>query len=850
MRHYWSITFLVLMFLSISGCILAQENQDHRQINLVVASTVNKVTNLQEKKEQPNQCESNPSTELASPEEKRIKKIREDRVSPSDSIYLQKQWEASWITVAQTTSKGPGVYYFRKAFELTLIPKQFTVLVSGDNRYKLFVNEKLVSLGPARGDVQHWNYETVDLAPFLHAGHNIIAAQIWNEGELRPDANISLRTGFILQGVTHEAQVLNTGKDWKCIQDNSYKINKTIHPLFYAAGPGEQIEMQSHLQGWERISFDDSAWKEAETIGLGHPKDKTGPFGEVAGWELVPSTLPQMELKQQRLARLRKAEGIVIPASFPSTRTAVTIPPNTAATLLLDQDFLTNAYLTLLFSGGKNSVITVGYQEALYAKFPIKGNRNEIDGKRLVGRKDIIVSDGSEYQQFTTLSWRTFRYLQISVVTKETPLVLEDVFGVFTGYPFVLNAKLETDNSEMQKMLEIGWRTARLCAVETYMDCPYYEQLQYIGDTRIQGLVSLYNSGDDKLLKNAINQIDYSRQPEGLTKGRYPSTLPQYITPFSLWYIGMMHDYMMYGSDTTFIKKKIAGARQILDYFQGFQQADGSLKNLPGWNFTDWVDVKEWTYGVRSSGSDGNSALLDLQLLWAYQMAADMEQKIGMKEFAVLYKRQAEHLAKTIRKKYWDSTKKLFSDVAEKNLFSQHTNALAILTGVVSSSEASIIGRQLISDATLAPASVYFKYYLHQALLKAGYGNDYLLWLDKWRENMALGLTTWAETSQVNASRSDCHAWGASPNIEFFRIILGIDSDAPGFSKVKIEPHLGAEKRIGGEIPHPNGKVWVMYTQSNGHFNAEIKLPLKITGKFIWKGKTYALKEGYNNIKI
>ena len=76
-------------------------------------------------------------------------------------------------------------------------------------------------------------------------------------------------------------------------------------------------------------------------------------------------------------------------------------------------------------------------------------------------------------------------------------------------------------------MLEIGWRTARLCAVETYMDCPYYEQLQYIGDTRIQALVSLFNSGDDRLAKNAIDQLDQSRLPDGVTLSRYPSRTPR-----------------------------------------------------------------------------------------------------------------------------------------------------------------------------------------------------------------------------------------------------------------------------------------------------------------------------------
>ena len=57
--------------------------------------------------------------------------------------------------------------------------------------------------------------------------------------------------------------------------------------------------------------------------------------------------------------------------------------------------------------------------------------------------------------------------------------------------------------------------------------------------------------------------------------------------------------------------------------------------------------------------------------------------------------------------------------------------------------------------------------------MKAGLGEDYLNWLDTWRENMAMGLTTWGEDANVFGTRSDCHAWGASPNIELFRTVLG-----------------------------------------------------------------------------
>jgi Na+/phosphate symporter len=55
------------------------------------------------------------------------------------------------------------------------------------------------------------------------------------------------------------------------------------------------------------------------------------------------------------------------------------------------------------------------------------------------------------------------------------------------------------------------------------MDCPYYEQLQYIGDARIQALVSYFNAGDDRLARNALNQMEHSRMAEGITLSRHPS---------------------------------------------------------------------------------------------------------------------------------------------------------------------------------------------------------------------------------------------------------------------------------------------------------------------------------------
>lgn len=765
---------------------------------------------------------------------------------------LKEEWPASWITVPVSDEEGYGVYLFRKTLELETAPSTFVIHASGDNRYKLYVNKKLVSLGPAKGDVAHWRYETIDIAPYLKAGNNIIAAKVWNEGRYKPLAHNSLSTGFILQGNAKKEEVINTNNSWRCKEDLSYlPLEVHIPNTYYVAGPGEFIDMQKHIQNWNNKDFDDSGWERAKELSPGVPKEIVAPFVSISNWLLVPSTLPPMELSMQRLVEARISTGVEIPKNFPLEKERVKVPANTSVTILLDQSFLTNAYPTLIFSGGRGAAISLGYAEALYSDFPEKGHRDIVEGKYFEGRKDSLISNGSEKQIFTSLNWRTYRYIQLEIKTQNDPLVIEDVYGTFTGYPFEFNAVLNVpENEEIDKILEIGWRTARLCAVDTYMDTPYYEQLQYIGDTRIQALVSLYNSGDDRLVKNALTQMDNSREPEGVTDSRHPSNKKQIIPPFSLWYIGMLHDYWMYGEDTEFVKEKLPGERQVLNYFRAYQQDDGSLKDVPYWSFTDWVVSEGWSSGVAPSGVDGNSAAYDLQLLWAYQLASEMEEEMGLEDYAELYKKYAAQLKRTIHEKYYDDSRSMFADRPEKDLFSQHVNSLAILTGLVSGNEAKKLGNKLLLEKDLAPASIYFKYYLHQALVEAGLGNGYLDWLDIWRKNIALGLTTWAEILQVETSRSDSHAWGSSPNIEFFRTVLGIDSDAPGFSKIKIEPHLGDLKKISGEIPHPKGKIMADYKLEGDVWKIKISLPSETTGYFLWKNKKYDLVKGVNEFQL
>jgi len=750
----------------------------------------------------------------------------------------KKPWKAQWITYSAdgsasiynpSTLKEYGVYKFQRTVSLAAKPAKCIIHVSGDNRYKLYINGTWVSAGPARGDLYFWNFETLDIAPYLKSGENKVEALVWNEGKGKPEAQISFGTGFILQVDDSSQSDFNTGAGWIVAQNLGISPLQPRVPGYYVAGQGEY---QEYTKGW-------SPFISAKSLGPGLTK---GAAIDSRGWMLYPSAIPAMELKSQRFASIRKGEGDLIHGS------PLVIMANSSMDIWVDQGELTNAYPQLIFSGGKDAKIGLTYAEGLYEKKPLstttkngnhKGNRNEIENKYWLGRKDSLIADGGAHK-FETMTYRTFRYVRLTIKTEAEDLTLHDFKSVFTGFPFQAKASLKTNNPLISQLLDVGFRTARLCAMETYMDCPYYEQLQYIGDARIQALVSLYYAGDERLVRQALDHMDHSRIAEGITLSRYPTDLHQQIPTFSLWYIGMLHDYLRYGKDPSFLKNKLAGMRGILDYFARFEGTDGTLQNIPYWTFSDWVNA--WPRGIAPVGPSGRSSVLDFQYVWVLQNAAELERYFGYPEMAARYEAKVKALKPVLIKLYWDAGRGLYADTEVHNNYSQHANSLAILAGM----PATGVADKLLVEKDLAPASIYFKYYLHLALTKAGKGNDYMAWLDKWKENIDMGLTTWAETSDISTSRSDCHAWGSSPNIEFFRIVLGVDSDAPAFGKVKIEPHLGDLKEVEGVVPHPQGEIQVAYKPGS----ASITLPGTVSGSFVWQGKKYPLKAGKNLLTI
>jgi len=772
-------------------------------------------------------------------------------------------WHASWITHPTAPLREPIVLHFRRSLQLASVPSSYIVRVSADNRFILYVNGKRVGDGPARGDLVHWRYEKYELASFLHAGSNLITATVWNWGVYAPIAQFSDRTAFLLESEATGDESISTLKGWQVEVDPGHAPldrSSVNDQEYFASGPGEVVDSAKADWDWNSPSDSSTAWVEPASpmrdsifggTNHAHSADTTGDNP----WGLVPDTLPHMEYSSTSPGTTVRAD-IAMPHPFPDG--AITVPAGTHAHILLDRKTLTTSYPELTVSGGKGSRIWLTYSEALYDNKDHKGDRDALtytDAQGIQhprtarGLKDEFLPDGGEHRTFVSYWWRTWRYLDLDIQTGDQPLTLESLTAHYSAYPFDERARFESADPDLAKIWEISWRTARDDAHETYMDTPYYEQLQYVGDTRIQALISYAVTGDDRLALQALRAFDQSRIPEGLTRSRYPSSLPQTIPTFSLLYIGMLHDWWMYRPDSDPVKDSLPGVRSVLGWFAHYEQPDGLLHELPWWSFIDWVQDNQ---EIPTYSKSGESCMTTLEYLGALNDAADLEKALGDPVQAERDHTRAVRVREGIYAQCWNASRGLIADNPDQKIFSQQANILSVLYDVIPRDHQQEVLRRMLaiepgtSPGGMMSASYYFRFYLARALDHAGMADDYLKSLDPWRQLLPLHFSTWPEVP--GDTRSDSHAWSAHPIYDLLTLVAGIEPASPGFATVRIAPHLGNLGPIKATFPHPQGDITVEYRSISGGLDATIHLPGSLSGDFVFHGKTTPLKPGTNHI--
>lgn len=787
----------------------------------------------------------------------------------SEPLANQKQygfgnphWPARWIGPEQYDPAKSVLLAFRRKVSLAKKAK-VRVHIAADQRYELYVDQQYVGRGAERSDLKNWVYESYELD--LSAGEHLIVVRVWwvSATAPAPEAQQTHRPALLLFAEGEANELLSTGvAEWQyqSLPGYEFKDHDRLNSYF---ATGAQLVIDGGQLDLAAERGEGNGWRTPAVVGtvsLAALRWEGAPW-----WILRPAWLPPMyetlvhvgsarsvsEISSDNTRDLRVTEATNIAEECRNWNALlagggeVVIPAGTFRRIVIDLQNYYCAY-PMLTCCGEGASLRLQSAESLFemdadGKLTSKGNRDQIDGKVFRGI-GISLTARAECFTYSTHSFMAGRYLELVIRTADQPLRISSFNFLETHFPFKFSARFASSDAAHELIVPIALRTIEMCSHDTSMDCPYYERLNYVGDTRLQSLVAYTAAGEERLARKCIDLFDLSRQASGLTYSRYPTRTVQTIPTFSLWWCCMVYDYALWRNDPAYVSERMRGVRAVLEYWRSRREENGLLRSPAGWNFVDWVPA--WRAGVPADGHIGFSGILNLQAIYTLRKVAELEDLQGEPSLAKRHRVFADELARQVEKQFFNAKKGLFADDLSQKIYSEHAQCLAVLAGVVRGPAARKLVARMLSTKGLAQTTIYFSHYLFETLGQVGEMDALLKRLETWSTLKPNGFRTTFEMPEP--TRSDCHAWGAHPVYHFLATIAGIRPAGFGFDAANIRPQLGTLTQIKGRMPHRLGDIAFDISREDLDLKGSITIPAGLEAALEIGGKRQKLHAGVN----
>jgi len=625
---------------------------------------------------------------------------------------------AKWIWSRAEAAKDEYAEFYE---EFVWNSGSTTLHVSADSDYTLFVNGKYAASGQY-GDFEHYKiYDSIDITPYLTEGVNRAAILVWHFGEsssrYRP-----AKAGMIYEIVCGD-EVLAASSE------------NTLSRMSRAYCSG----LKKVITGQLGYSYLYDATREDGWI-FGHGADMQPAEVVNKNCTLYPRPILKHELRPVKVGRVIKESS--------KTRFLVDVGEEVVG------------------------LFTFAIESCVQQKILISYGEHIEDGgvRRLIGGRDFSFEyvAAAGHNEYTNYMLRLgCRYLEIEC---EQPIELSMAGVIPQVYPTKLKPFKAKDELD-QRIYDVCVKTLELCMMEHYVDCPWREQCLYGFDSRNQmncGYVA-YEDGNRDYARANLLLMSKDTRDDGLLSICCPCGVDLTIPGFSLHYIMAVGEYTTNTGDLSLVRECEPKIRELLDTFTG-NIRDGLAYTFAGanhWAFYDWSPCSE---GHLFSSVDSITELCANALLI---LALDSYEATCAK--AVLdfpYTGIAASLRAASYKTFFNPAVGLCSMTAGTEEYTEVSNTLAILAGIVSQEEAEYICRMIV-DGKLIPCSLSMKVMKYDALLKTNADlyreviheeirRDYKKMLD------AGATSVWETIDGAPAfdnAGSLCHGWSSVPII-------------------------------------------------------------------------------------
>lgn len=738
--------------------------------------------------------------------------------------------KSDWIWTEENYEQNQPIFIlFRKEVfteERSIIRGKITA----DSCYRLVIDGKDILDGPCKGNGEITYYD--EFKQKIEKGRHCICVTVVHYPQ-SDNMNSSVwrtkKPGLYFMSEIElekgEKYSCNADETWKCYIEKEHSFRK--RNFLDALGVGEFWKQEKNTKGWMQVNFDDSCWRNAR------PYMDLEMYRCCSPGNIKKRPVPYLFRRRNQSVKLVCVrEGKTNAEKWNSFLNGIPlkIAAHSKEIVELGTEGEITAYVKIAVRGGCGTEIKIitsegyGYKNngpGIYGPgtpvLPVKGDRTDYKNGYLEGVTDkvILTTGENEKQIFRTFFYRACRYLRLEIETKEEPLCLDEIILTETGYPLEVKAEVKTSDPDMEKIWKMSLRTLQCCMHDTYIDCPFYERKQYIMDARLEALYTYVISGDNRLGRQALEMFAAGQRADGLLYCCYPSVEPNVIPDFSLYYVLMLHDYMMYFGEKEFLSQMFPHILKIFSFFErrvnekGLYEepSAGGLDNRY-WCFVDWA--KEWDAGVPNAIEGKVLTFSNLLLAYAYQKACEIADYLGLISFSQQWRRKAQERINAVKRDCCNE-KGIFRDGPGREEYSQHVQAISVLTSAASDEKGVL--EAALNQKNMVPCSVSMLFYLFRALEKADmYEKTEILW-KPWRNMISENLSTCVEND--SNKRSDCHGWGALALYELPAAVLGVKPKAPGFEEISVQPVKGYFKYAHGKVPVPNGVKTISRVEKN-----------------------------------
>jgi len=693
-------------------------------------------------------------------------------------------FRASWIWA----SEANPVSLFRREFDLGSVPSGVIAYLSADASYRLWVNGKLASRGPAdigmdyhRVPTGKWFYDVRDLAPLLKKGRNVLAVEVFSERLIGWEGTRE-HGGFLceIEGLTIPVV---TDASWKVIPAAYWKK----HDGYWVFHGGEEPA------GWRLSGFDDSVWQSATII-----SNRWQPI-------VASEVPPRMEAIYPPVGMERLSANIVKPGKklFP-----VSVPSDGALSVRYER--VLSAFVGVTIRGGGGGTLFI--------------EPNEPNAPGFNRRAAIALTGVTQTVELPFMD--SFSVINLRAEGIKSPLEILDVRANFCSLPVEYRGEFSCSDPELTRLWRVCRWATQICLQTHHLDSPHHQEpISDPGDYLIESLLNYSAFFQPWLTRQDLRKYAW-------IMGQCQNQV--FHTSYSLLWLQMLLDYYDYTGDDTLVRELAPAVHSLLDTFTGYRGKNGLLSEAPNYMFMDWVDV---------AGFPGHHppAVIGQGYMTAFYYHA-LANAIRVAELqkdnsrVTAYEKLRKETKTSFERELWVENKGQYRDgkpfqssvkpgqwlPEDKDIetFTAHVNILAVLYDLAPKDRQASILEKAIAGPNFS-CQPYFMHFVFDALAHCGLFERHA------RQQMA----RWKIVEETQSLREMwtvgdlSHAWGATPLYQMSARILGVRPAAPGFREIRIEPLVSGLDFAKGVVPAPQGLIRVEWRKSVDKFHLKVEIP-------------------------